>query len=374
MILKKLMLLNFRNYEKLYLEFNPKINLIVGKNAQGKTNIVESIYMMCIGKSFRTKKDREIIKFDEDNLYLEGHYQNNYREGSIEIAINKDKKGIKLNKVSINKIYELLGNLNVVIFSPEDLMLIKDGPKQRRNFIDKEISQIMPLYYNLLVNYNKVLHQRNKLLKLKNIDESLLDVYDESLSTYASEIMIIRNNFINKLNFICNNTHKKLTNNKENLKIIYKPQIAIDKNDSKETLKNKILKKLKSSKEHDLILKSTKYGIHKDDIEIFINDFDVKKYGSQGQQRMVSISMKLSELTLIKNETGEYPILILDDVFSELDETRQKLLINNLDEIQIFVTTAEKSHIEIFKKHDVTIFGIENGQVVKIENGGNLDE
>lgn len=370
MYLENLKLINFRNYDDLYIEFNKNINLIVGKNGQGKTNIVESIYMMSIGKSFRTNKDREVIKFNRKSLYLAGQYKNNYRNGFIEIIIDKNKKGIKLNKVSISKVYELLGNLNVVIFSPEDLMLIKDGPRQRRNFIDKEISQIMPKYYNILVNYNKTLHQRNNILKSKNIDYALLDVYDESISSYGSDIIIFRRDFIKKLNIVCNDVHKKLTDNKEDLKIYYKPQILVNDNDSKENIENKLLNKLKLSREYDLKIKSTKYGIHKDDIEIYINDFDIKKYGSQGQQRMASISMKLSELNLIKNEVGEYPILILDDVFSELDETRQKLLINNLKEVQIFVTTAEKNHMNIFKNNEVTIFNIDNGQVVKIENGG----
>lgn len=370
MYLENLKLINFRNYDELYIEFNKNINLIIGKNAQGKTNIVEAIYMMSIGKSFRTNKDREVIKFNNKNLYLAGQYKNDYRTCSIEIVIDKNKKGIKLNKISINKVYELLGNLNVVIFSPEDLMLIKDGPKQRRNFIDKEISQIIPKYYNLLVNYNKVLYQRNNLLKYKNIDYSLLDVYDDSLSSYGSEIIIFRKEFIKKLNIVCYDIHKKLTNNKEDLKIYYKPQILLEENDLKENIQKKLIDKLKSSRENDLKTKSTKYGIHKDDIEIYINNFDVKKYGSQGQQRMASISMKLSEINLIKNEVGEYPILILDDVFSELDENRQKLLIENLKDIQIFVTTAEKNHIDIFKNNQVTIFNIENGRVTKIENGG----
>ena len=182
MRLKTLQLVNFRNYDNLHINFNEKVNLLIGRNGQGKTNIVESIYMLSFGKSFRTNKDKEIIKFEKENLYVGGSFNKNNSDYLIEIAIGKNKKGIKVNKIHIQKMYELLGNLNVVIFSPEDLRLVKDGPKERRSFIDKEISQIIPKYYNYLTNYNKILIQRNKLLKGKFVDENLLDVYDESLA------------------------------------------------------------------------------------------------------------------------------------------------------------------------------------------------
>ena len=343
MRLNNLQLVNFRNYNNLYLEFNKKVNLLLGKNGQGKTNIVESIYMLSFGKSFRTSRDKEIIKFDTENLYVGGSFSKEHTDGLIEIAIGKNKKGIKVNKIHIQKIHELLGNLNVVIFSPEDLRLVKEGPKERRSFIDKEISQIMPKYYNYLTNYNKVLFQRNQLLKTNNVDEALLDVYDESLARYGSYLYILRRDFIKK--------------------------IADD--DTIDSIYNKFLDKLVSSRKHDIDVRTTRYGLHKDDLNIYVNGLDVRLYGSQGQQRTASISLKLSEIELIKNEVGEYPILILDDVFSELDETRQKLLIDNLSVVQMFITTAEVSHINIFNKSNTTIFRIENGQVINIENGGN---
>ena len=199
MRLKTLQLVNFRNYDNLHINFNEKVNLLVGKNGQGKTNIVESIYMLSFGKSFRTSKDREIIKFEKENLYVGGSFSKYNSDYLIEIAIGKNKKGVKVNKVHIQKMYELLGNLNVVIFSPEDLKLVKEGPKERRAFIDKEISQIIPKYYNYLTNYNKVLFQRNKLLKGYIVDKKLLDVYDESLARYGSYIYILRRDFIKKI-------------------------------------------------------------------------------------------------------------------------------------------------------------------------------
>ena len=371
MRLKTLQLVNFRNYDNLHINFNEKVNLLIGRNGQGKTNIVESIYMLSFGKSFRTNKDKEIIKFEKENLYVGGSFNKHNSDYLIEIAIGKNKKGIKVNKVHIQKMYELLGNLNVVIFSPEDLRLVKDGPKERRSFIDKEISQIMPKYYNYLTNYNKILIQRNKLLKGKFIDENLLDVYDESLARYGSYIYILRRDFIKKIANISMEMHKRLTDNIEDLIINYKNQINVSDEDTIETVYNKFFEKLCSSRQHDIETRTTRYGIHKDDLNIYINDLDVRLYGSQGQQRTASISLKLSEIELIKSEVGEYPILILDDVFSELDETRQKLLIDNLSQVQMFITTAEVSHKKIFNKSNTTIFNISQGNVVSIENGGN---
>lgn len=370
MRLNSLQLVNYRNYDNLHLEFNKKVNLLVGRNGQGKTNIVESIYMLAFGKSFRTSKDKEIIKFNSENLYVGGSFSTQHTNGLIEIAIGKNKKGIKVNKIHIQKIHELLGNINVVIFSPEDLRLVKEGPKERRLFIDKEISQIMPKYYNYLTSYNKILFQRNQLLKSKYVDKALLDVYDESLAKYGSYIYILRRDFIKKISIISKNMHDKLTDGIEELSITYKNQININDEDTVASVYNKFLDKLSSNREHDMETRTTKYGLHKDDLNIFINDLDVRLYGSQGQQRTASISLKLSEIELINNEVGEYPILILDDVFSELDETRQKLLVDNLSLVQMFITTAEVSHKNIFDKGNTTIFNIKQGSVISIENGG----
>ena len=243
MRLNSLQLINFRNYDNLHLNFEKNINLLVGKNGQGKTNIVEAIYMLSFGKSFRTNKDKEVIKFGSENLYIGGNYLKNSSKGLIEVAIGKNKKGIKVNKIHIQKIQELLGNLNVVIFSPEDLRLVKDGPRERRSFIDKEISQIMPKYYNYLINYNKILIQKNRVLKSRNIDDNLLDVYDESLSTYGSYIYIIRRDFIKKISNIANAMHTKLTNGIEDLQITYKNQMDISDEDTVIQVKERFYKK-----------------------------------------------------------------------------------------------------------------------------------
>ncbi|MEJ8555362.1 DNA replication/repair protein RecF [Tepidibacter sp. Z1-5] len=364
MYLKSIKLINYRNYDQLYLDFDKRINLLLGKNGQGKTNILEAIYLMSIGKSFRTNKDKELIRFNSENTYIGGIFSKRNDDNIIELVIgNNIKKGVKVNKVSIDKIMQLLGNLNVVIFSPEDLKLVKDGPKERRKFIDREISQIIPLYYNYISNYNKILIQRNKLLKSNYLDESLLDIYDEKLSENARYIYLYRRDFIKKIELLSKKIHKNLTSDLEELKIEYVNQIQVSGDDDLETLKNKFLKKIRSSRNLDKQYRTTKIGPHRDDISIFINSLDVRLYGSQGQQRTASISLKLSEIELIKEETSEYPILLLDDIFSELDQRRQRLLIEEFEDIQIFITSAEENHKLIFEdKKDVNIIYIEKGR------------
>jgi len=251
---------------------------LIGKNGQGKTNIVESIYILSIGKSFRTSKDKELIKFNSENLYIGGNFEKAIGLKRIEIIVSKNKKGIKINKIPIQKIQELLGNLNVVIFSPEDLKLVKDGPKERRSFIDKEISQIMPKYYNYLSNYNKILLQRNKLLKSRYVDENLLDVYDTNLAKYGCYIYILRRDFIKKLSNISKSFHKDLTNDKERLSIVYKNQINITEDDNTDTVYNKLIEKLSSNRSNDIEMRATKYGIHRDDLNIYIDELDVRLY------------------------------------------------------------------------------------------------
>lgn len=371
MFIKNVLLKDYRNYKDLYIEFNKNVNLIIGKNGQGKTNIVESISLMSIGRSFRTNKDKELIRFGCESLYSSCSFNKRGLDKKIEIAIKKDKKGIKINGVSLKSVQELLGNLNVVVFSPEDLRLVKDGPKERRTFVDKEISQIMPRYYSLLTNYNKILNQRNKLLKSYKIDYNLLDVYDESIANYASEIYVIRSKFIKKLAEISNKMHRNLTSGLEDLTVKYKNQIKFDEeNVDIGWIKNKILELTLENREHDCQTRTTRIGPHRDDLAIYINGIDVRLYGSQGQQRTASISLKLSEVELIKKEIGDYPVLILDDVFSELDQNRQKMLIEKLDSIQMFVTSADPLHKLILNKNKYTIFNIENGEIVEIENGG----
>lgn len=370
MHINSLKLVNYRNYDSLSVDFDKNVNLILGENGQGKTNMVESLTLLAIGKSFRTNKDKELIKFDKESLYIACSFTRNNIDKKIEIAVTKDKKGIKINGVSVRSIQELLGNINVVVFSPEDLKLIKDGPRERRSFIDKEISQIMPRYYSILTSYNKVLDERNKLLKGQYVDRNLLAVYSETLAKYAGEIYLIRSKFVEKLSLVSRDLHEKLTSGKEKLSVRYKGQIEVSPTDSIDSIVEKTIKAHEENLENDMLNRNTRIGPHRDDIVIYINDIDVRLYGSQGQQRTASISLKLSEIEMIKQETGDYPVLILDDVFSELDQSRQKMLVEKLGNIQMFVTTADPLHKLILGKDKYSIFKVEEGKIIEIENGG----
>ena len=340
MLIKKVRLQNFRNYEELELEFNDNVNLILGNNAQGKTNLLESIYITSIGKSFRTSKDSEMIRFGSDfgKVYVET-LKDDF-EGSVEIIIDKSsKKFVKVDGVKIKKTSQLLKNVYIVIFSPEDLKIVKDEPEKRRKFIDRELCQIRPSYYDNLGNYKKVLLQRNTYLKENFIDQGIMDIWDMQLARYGAQVMHQRRIFTEKINKISCGIHANITDGKEILKITYAPNVEY-----KENLKEQeeyFYEVIKKSYENDLRQRTTTKGPHKDDLEFFINDINVRSFGSQGQQRSAALSLKLAEISIIEEETGEKPVLLLDDVMSELDSARQEFLIKSLAHIQLFVTTTE---------------------------------
>lgn len=363
MYLKNLNLINFRNYENQYIEFHKGINVLIGNNGHGKTNVLEAIYLMAIGKSFRTKKDKELISFDKKESYIASNIDFGSRLGKIEIKLGGvQKKAIKVDGFSIEKLGELLGNLKVVIFSPEDLKLIKEGPKERRAFLDREISQLRPKYYSLLVNYNQVLAQRNNLIKSFNPDLNLLDVYDVQLSELGANIFKYRKEFSKKLANIAREIHGSITSSRECLQVEYKTNI-IPKDSDNINIAESFLNLLKLARKDDIERRQTLYGIHRDDLDVYLNDLDVKSFGSQGQQRSASISLKLSEIQLIYEDSNEYPILLLDDIFSELDQGRQRLLIDKFKDIQVFITTAEKSHLDTLEGLEKRIFNVEKGTI-----------
>ena len=340
MLIKKIKLQDFRNYEELELEFNDNVNLILGQNAQGKTNLLESVYVTSMGKSFRTAKDSEMIRFGQDfgKVYVET-LKDDF-DGSVEIIFDKNsKKFVKVDGVKIKKTSQLLKNVYIVIFSPEDLKIVKDEPEKRRKFIDRELCQIRPSYYDNLSNYKKVLLQRNIYLKENSVDSAILDIWDMQLARYGAAIMHQRRNFTEKINKISCGIHANITDGHENLKITYAPNIEFRDNlKEQEELFYEVIKK---SCENDLRQRTTTKGPHKDDLEFFINDINVRSFGSQGQQRTAALSLKLAEISIIEEETGEKPVLLLDDVMSELDAGRQEFLIKSLADIQLFVTTTE---------------------------------
>lgn len=346
---------NFRNYKQEQINFNNGVNILFGQNGEGKTNIIESIYMLSLGRSFRTNKDKEMINLGEQKSIVRAKIESLGREYTIEYKIDyNSKKSIKINSLPITKLTELLGILNVVIFSPEDLRLVKDGPKERRLFVDRELSQLKPRYYMFLNDYYKNLQNRNNLLKQNNIDKILLDVYDTQLSKNAVEIIKYRQDFIEKISKIAKKNHLKISSNKENLDIFYEK--SIDATDI-EAYK----KILKQNFENDKNRKTTNIGIHRDDLDIKINNIDLRSFGSQGQKRSSAISLKLSEIELIYELRGEYPVVLLDDIFSELDKERQYMLIDSIKNTQTFITTAEDIDLDL----ETNKYNIKNASVTK---------
>lgn len=334
MYFKNINIKNFRNYKDLKLDFNKNLNLFLGNNAQGKTNLLESIYIMGLGKSFRTNKDQEMIAFGENNskvICLVGE-DNSDNTTEIEIEFNNEGKIIKVDGVKLQRTVDLLENVYIVVFSPDDLKIVKEGPENRRKFLDRELCQIKPLYYSDLGNYKKVLKQRNQLLREKNKDIKLFEVFDESLAEYGLRIVKERENFTKRLQNISKDIHSKISQGAENLEISYETRV-LDKED--------YLKNLKKNLEIDYIKGYTGFGPHKDDLKIVVNDTDIRTFGSQGQQRTAALSIKLAEIGLIKEETGQNAVLLLDDVLSELDVNRQKYLIEAMKDVQVFITATE---------------------------------
>lgn len=363
MYIKELELKNFRNYEDLNIEFDENINFIIGNNAQGKTNLIESIFMCSMGKSFRTSKDSDLIGFEKDFTKIKLTAQKQLFPTAIEIIIKKDQgKSIKIDGMSISKASDLLDNLYIVIFSPEDLKIVKDEPEKRRKFIDRELCVLKPYYFDSITNYKKVILQRNNYLKEKNIDSTVLDIWDIQLAKYGAKIISMRSEFIEKLNKISSFIHNNITNKKEILKIEYEPNVK-----TKNNLENSLYNALKKSQENDLRLRTTTRGPHRDDISFFIDGINVRNFGSQGQQRTAALSLKLAELDLIKEETGEDAILLLDDVMSELDATRQEFLIKTLSDIQLFITTTEITESLKDTLSYGKVFTVENGKIISIK-------
>ena len=342
---------NFRNYNNLEIELNKGTNIFYGENAQGKTNIIEAIFLCSIGKSFRTNKDKELIKFDEENCSVEISFEKSDRDGNISINIG-ERKNIFVNKIKIKKLSELLGNINVVIFTPDDINILKGGPQERRKFLDVMISQLRPKYMHICSLYQKTLDERNTFLKnTENYNYDLLDIYDEKLAEYGCEIYKYRNEFIEKIKNKIVNIHKNITNDKEKIEIKYTSNCED---------KDEFLKLLKERRKLDFIKGYTTKGVHRDDFQILLNQLPVDVYGSQGQHRTAVLSLKLSELQVIYDEIGENPILLLDDFMSELDEFRRTNFLENIKETQVIITCTEKIELN---NSDVKIFNVKNGEI-----------
>lgn len=360
MKIETLAIQNFRNYKNLQTNFDEKVNIFIGKNAQGKTNLLESIFYCCIGKSFKSCKDKELIKWGEEFSEIKIVASKKYRDIEIDIKLFKNqKKVIQINKLPIRKIGELIGEINIVFFSPQELKLVRESPEERRKFMDIDISQNNKRYFYQLSRYEKILANRNKLLKnSQNIDvvKETIDIWDRALIASAKMIAFEREKFVNQIIPYAQKAHSYISGGKENLSLTYKCGCGISLDEKFEINMDKILKK---NLEKDFKLGYTSIGVHRDDIDIYLNDVEVKNFGSQGQQRTVALSLKLAELENMFNINGEYPILLLDDVFSELDIDRQRRLLKFVDRTQTFITCTDE------RKLEGTLFYIKDGKIEK---------
>lgn len=332
MIIKSMSLKNYRNYESLNLDFDPNINIFYGDNAQGKTNILEAVYVSGTTKSHRSAKDRELIFFSEDEAHICTLLEKQGIIHKIDIHLRKNKtKGIAIDGIPIRKASELFGIVNFVFFSPEDLSIIKSGPSERRRFLDMELCQLDKIYLYHLSNYNKAVLQRNKILKELSFRpdyREVLDVLDIQLVQYGNEILKRRKRFTTELNGIIREIHSQLSGGQEKIVLGYESNVD----------ENSFADILTQSRDRDMRQKTTTVGPHRDDLSFYVNGIDIRKYGSQGQQRTAALSLKLSEIELVKRTIHDTPVLLLDDVLSELDSNRQNYLLNSIRNIQTLIT------------------------------------
>jgi len=358
-------IINFRNYQSIGLKLNKNINIFIGNNAQGKTNLMEAIYMCSFGKSFRTNRDKEIINIHKDQAYVGANINIGQRKKLIEIKMERNKaKRIRVNKSELDSYKELYSGLSVVIFTPEDLKIVKEGPRERRGLLNRGIEQIRPVYNHNMSEYRKILYQRNNLLKsnrFKKDISSLLDVFDIQIAKIGTSIILERSRYLSILNNIVNDIHRQITKESEDLQLRYITNVKIL--EDRGEMERLYLKSLKNNIDRDLEYGTTEIGPHRDDISMTINHKDVRVYGSQGQQRTVVLSIVLSEVRLLKNEKGMYPVLILDDVFSELDDERKRYLTNFFKDIQTFITTTDYNDLKFMDNFKKDIFYIENGKL-----------
>jgi DNA replication and repair protein RecF len=353
-------MLNYRNYKSLNITLGKNVNVFMGDNAQGKTNILEAIYYCAFAKSHRTSKDRELINWNSDSAYVSLLVGKDRLDKNIDINILKDgKKAIKINKIKVSKIGELFGNFNVVMFSPEDLKIIKDSPGVRRKFIDMELCQLNSKYYYNLVQYNKVLNERNVVLKNRKLDSEILDIYDIQLVNFGYHIIIERLKYINKLNFYGKDIHKDISSGKENVEFKYISTIK-----DLEDIENSFYELLRRNRKKDIEKGTTSIGPHRDDFIVLINDVDTKSFGSQGQQRSAVLTIKFSSLKIIKEMTSEYPVLLLDDVLSELDFNRKRYILSTIGEIQTIITCTGIEDLTNYLDNSSRVFKVKEGEIL----------
>ncbi|MFA9458365.1 DNA replication/repair protein RecF [Halalkalibacter sp. AB-rgal2] len=357
----------YRNYQRVELNFDPSITIFIGENAQGKTNVLEAIYVLALAKSHRTSKDKELIAWDEEFARIEGHFKKRNGPMSLEIILsNKGKKG-KINGLEQKKLSEYIGAANVVMFAPEDLNLVKGSPQVRRKFLDMELGQISQVYLHHLALYHKVLVQRNHLLKSLQAQagsKEMLEVLTEQLIVLAAEVTYRRFAFVKQLQEWAESIHHDISRGKEQLEIRYLPSSNVLDNMDLSKLKEEFHATYKEKKEQEIRRGVTLFGPHRDDLGFFVNGRNIQTFGSQGQQRTTALAIKLAEIELIYSEIGEYPILLLDDVLSELDDYRQSHLLQTIRKrVQTFVTTTNIDGIDDAILSDSVVYDVVEGMI-----------
>ena len=360
MIIKSIELSDYRNYDHLSMEFSPGTNILYGDNAQGKTNILEAIYVSATTKSHKGSKDRDIINFDKEEAHVRTVIEKENIETRIDMHLRKNKsKGLAIDGQRVKKAADLIGLCNVVFFSPEDLGIIKNGPSERRHFVDMELCQLDSFYFYNLSNYNKIVDQRNTLLKDMFFHPQLretLNIWDMQLVSYGSKIIERRRLFVEQLNEIIGDIHYSLSGGREKIQIRYEPDVEIEEFE----------KKLLANQERDVKSKMTTVGPHRDDFCFLIGGVDIRKFGSQGQQRTAALSLKLSEIELVKKMIKDTPILLLDDVLSELDSNRQNYLLNSIGDIQTIITCTGLEEFVNNRFEIDRVYKVTDGKVEKM--------
>ncbi len=368
MYLKNLKVKDFRNFREDKVEFSNKINVFIGKNAQGKTSLLEAIYMLSLARSHRTFKEKEVIRFQTGYAQISGEVFKNNRRTSLSLTLTKQGKIAKVNHLQKNKLSDYIGTFNVILFAPEDLNLVKGGPQERRLFIDRELSQLDLIYLRESNLYQKLLKQRNAYLKLLSKKEAkdrlYLEVLTEQLARSAARVSLARYDFIHRLEALAQPIHQQLANDNETLTLMYSGSVALQEEMDEEQVTELFLDKFKSYEEQEIANGVTAIGPQRDDIKLKINQKLVAQYGSQGQQRTTVLAIKLAEIEYIKQLLKEYPILLLDDVLSELDYHRQTQLLHFIEnKVQTFLTTTSLKEVHVDQIENPRVFRIESGQV-----------
>ncbi|GFN31287.1 DNA replication/repair protein RecF [Paenibacillus xylaniclasticus] len=367
MYLKKIALRNYRNYDTLELDTDSSVNLFIGPNAQGKTNLLESIFTLALTKSHRTSKDKELIGWTASDAHVHGEVDKLYGTVKLDLMLSTQGKKAKINGLEQRRLSDFVGALNVVMFAPEDLEIVKGTPGVRRRFLDMEIGQVQPGYLHTLQQYAKVLVQRNNYLKTLwssgGDKQGLLEVWNVQLAEFGVKIIKKRKYFIQKLQQWAEQIHAGITAGSEQLTIAYKPSFDIE---DESVLFDHFMLKLTQVKDQEIRRGTTLVGPHRDDLIFYINGKEAQTFGSQGQQRTTALSLKLAEIELIREEIGEYPLLLLDDVLSELDRNRQTQLIETFQaKVQTFITATGLESVDLGKLQDAGIYHVREGHVTR---------